>query len=567
MLEENNSKEKHKINIALEITTRCQGNCSHCYLACIKNGTDMSLRDIKKINKKIQQVNTLSKDYEFSIKSITGGDPFIYNKNDKSLFNVIDYLAKFTPYLDIHVSGWNRKPQFLDDLKNKNINYYTSFTTFMPNSKERIRQSISDLEKITDHLVIDIITIDKRREKDYNSLKNMLESLDYKLKDRKFIKNSIIIDVYFKEVFPYGRGENLVKDFPSNNNCSIKEKRKYSYHYLDNQGNLYICSRAGAKYTHPICNFLKDTPEEILINFTLFYNLKIIFNYLEGNTCKICKNKFNSWIKESWLYTSKEFSNLENEINHKVTNMTKSLKKKKVNDYTNSISLAYSYEKAGDLINARNLFLKILDKAKAESNHKYVSEIYKDLSIIDRIEHNLPNAKQKLKKALKIAQEKRIEKTEANVYGNLGVIAFLENNYSSAIKYHKKALYIHKKLKDTKRIIPNLSFLGINNLFLEKNKLAKRYLSEAVKLSLETKYQEGLADTLYYLAICSLKMQDYFKSYIYVFLSLDLYWRIPDLYKLKQSFFFILNLPETNMSDSLVRKTVSSYNILKKLFL
>lgn len=567
VLKEKNTKRLHKVNMALEVTTRCYGNCSHCYSSCTPQGIDISFDNIKKINQQILKINEIADDYHFSIRSITGGDPFIYNRDNKSLLDIIKYLEKSTSLLDIHVSGWDQTPQFLHKLKDKNINYYISFTSFMPNSKKRIKKSVSDLEKLTNHLIIDIITVEERKQQDYETLLKLLRTLGYELRGKNFIKETKTIDVYTKEIFPYGRGENLVTSFPSKKNCSVIQENEYSYHYLDNKGNLYICARAGAKYTYPICNFLNDKPKDILTKFILFYNSKIIFNYLQGNTCEKCKSCFKNWTNEGWLHSSHEDEEYKTKLHRKINSIRNISKVRRNLNYFDSISLAYSFEKKGDLVKAREIFNKLLESATKESNYEHISEINKDISILDRIENKIPQAKKKLNEALKIVKRNKIKKTEANIYGNLGIISFLEEDYSKAIKFHKKSLYIHKRLNDMKRAIPNISFLGINYLFLGEKKRAKNYLFEALSKSLDLAYQEGIADSLYYLAIFYLKTENYFKSYIYAFLALDLYWRITDLYKYKQTCLFIINLPTTENNDSLVRRVITSYNMLNELFL
>jgi len=563
-------KSMHSVRITIEVTKKCKGNCAHCYLACKDTGDSLSFENLKIINKKIKEVNILARDndFEFQISSITGGDPFIYEDDKKNLSDIVDYLLGNYTNLDIHVSGWMESPKFLNNLKNKNINYFISYTPYMPLYEQRIGNAIGNLEMITENLFIDVIC--KKEEKDIhlNSLVNLLKSLGYQESKEGYKKDNNKIEISHREVFPFGRGSSIVKSCPEDMVCVYAKEKDFTYQYVDIHGNLYPCSRAGATYIKPICNFFEDSSLEIIQKHLLSRELKKIFNITVEDTCEGCRRFYNSWLEGVWFFNLSEQEFFRKIAKRKLSSINKKifLIKKKDKSYRRDIQLAYLYEKVGDFKKAEKKFLKILEEAKKKNSPKYIAEINKDLSIIYRVLGKEGESKKLLDNALEIALKNKLHRTEANIYGNLGIRFFHKGKYDLAIKMHRKALEIHSKSHDEKREIANLSFIGINKLFLNKEQAAEKYLNQALKRSYESKYVEGIADTKYHLAILKMMRKDYISSSIDSITAAQIYWQTNDIYKFMQSLVLLKSTYEKQGLSELVIKIELIYNTVKEIY-
>ncbi|MDD4157225.1 MAG: tetratricopeptide repeat protein [Candidatus Cloacimonetes bacterium] len=287
----------------------------------------------------------------------------------------------------------------------------------------------------------------------------------------------------------------------------IKECNSYCEHcYLNcyENVNLYGCSGTGDAGQIPICNILADIPNEIKVDLYQFYKDQIR-----------CLNVFDEKFDE-------QFKKSIDKIKIGLKNRNK----------LTVIDKAYEYEKLGDFKTARRLFEEELDKAIDCRNNKEMAELYKDISIIDRLEGDLKASINKINKSLKIAKANELAKETANAYGNLGVINYFEKKYDDAIKFHKKAVAIHKKLGDINRVIPNYSLIGINYLMLKYYDKAKKYILDSLNLSRKNNYLEGMADSRYNLSIYYLTIGEYQMGLKNIEIAMGLYQLVCNPYKI-----------------------------------
>ena len=86
MVEKCFSQENENFYFQWHITDKCNLRCSHCYQDNFTDSSDMSLKELKDISKKL--FNTLSKWKKKGDISFTGGEPFIR----KDIFSFLEYL-------------------------------------------------------------------------------------------------------------------------------------------------------------------------------------------------------------------------------------------------------------------------------------------------------------------------------------------------------------------------------------------------------------------------------------------------------------------------------------------
>jgi len=174
----------------------------------------------------------------------------------------------------------------------------------------------------------------------------------------------------------------------------------------------------------------------------------------------------------------------------------------KINGQFEEISKKISYlEKQGEIEKALNLSKKGLHLAEKSDNFLFMSEFLKDISICYRIKRERKRSLQFIKKSLKIALKYNLDEKIGNAYGNIGILNMMEGGYSKSIRCHWKAIEYHKKTRDIKKIIPNLSFIGMCYLFKKEYKKSKIFLDNALMLSKNITYKEGIYDSFYNLGL------------------------------------------------------------------
>lgn len=295
------------IPLAFEITKKCYSQCSHCYLSCTPQDEHLSFDRIEYIISKISNSKPFYynwEGYQFSIQSITGGDPFVYQYQDKNLYDVLSFLWNDRS-IDIHVDWWTITPTYLDKLKELNISYYMSFTSFMPNYQKRFWKSFDDLLNITGNISIDIID-------NLNGKEKILNELDFGLLERGFIwnddfkKNKIEswrtyhregrrIKTYFKLPWPVWRGKDLCTIIPEYKKCIHDWGNIFLY--LDIMGNIYPCARSSATHLPVVTNIFNKDISTALFDYCKHVEKRKVF--MEGlwNSCNSCLNHFDSWMK------------------------------------------------------------------------------------------------------------------------------------------------------------------------------------------------------------------------------------------------------------------------------
>lgn len=493
----------------IEITRKCFNSCDHCYLSCNASGRDASFKDILSISKKLSKpINTGSRLIKFDIKSITGGDCFLYSDHEKNLIDVVDLLAKKSNKIDLHVSGWLKSPEFLNNLKSKNISYFISYTPHMCNYKNLFEKCFSDLDSINGNICIDIIAESSHRARLLREIILILKKYGYAIKNVApepiFSNGRKEVKVLFKELFPIGRGSRIVKRTSGNYFCQYSNKQRSYFLYISSNGDIFPCARAPATKLIKIANILKDNRKSIANSFLEYIKNKEIFIRKFDSKCQTCIDYFNDWINE-----------------------------KKFIEASEKIGLL---EKKCKMLDAKGIALNFLRMAEKEKNHKFIAEFCKDLSIISRIDGNLKDSKELIYRSLKMAKKSNAKTQEANAYGNLGILNLFYKNYKGAIKYHKKAIKIHYANNDKKRISANLSFLGVNYMFLKKYRKSVGFFKEAIKVASDIDYKEGIADTMYNFAVLYTHLRNYREAKRCLDKAGKLFKKISNTYKLRQIF-------------------------------
>jgi MoaA/NifB/PqqE/SkfB family radical SAM enzyme len=499
--------DEMKIKCVIEITRKCFNSCSHCYLSCDTKGKDTPFRDILSISRKLSKpIRTSSGLIKFNIKSISGGDCFLYSDKDKNLIDVIDILANKNNETDLHVNGWVKSPEFLNKLKGKKISYYISYTPYTKNYRGLFEKCFIDLDSIDGKINIDIISKNSSRSKLLQELTLILKKQGYTRQSANsvyiFKKEKKKIKVFCKELFPIGRGSKIVKRTSKNYSCQYSNKKRSYFLYISSNGDLFPCARAPATKLIKIANILIDSKEDIAKNFFEYIKNKEIFIKKFNSKCQTCINYFNEWANE------KIFS----EASEKIAWL----------------------ERKSRMLSAEKIALKFLKIALKNKNYKFIAEFYKDLSIIERIRGNLKKSEKLIKESLKASKKGKAKTQEANAYGNIGILNLFYKNYKIAIGHHRKALKIHYLNKDKKRISANLSFLGINYMFIKKYKSSLSFFKESIKMARRIGYEEGVADTMYNLSVFYAHLQNYKKSKNCLEVAKRLFKKIGNTYKLKQ---------------------------------
>lgn len=235
------------IPIALEITNRCFSACRHCYLSCEHTGEDIPFSQIKKIIKKFEKtVKVNNEKILFTVQSLTGGDPFLYKSGGKNLSDIIKLLLGEKKSLDVHVSGWFVKPDFFEKLEFKKIRFFMTYTPYMKEYREKFSITFKDLEKNIDTIHIDIVSTVPEKNSLFKELLDLLKEMDYKFIDNnkgvfELLKEGKKVFVYFRKIFPFGRGKNLVKNIPDDCRCIYGKEDRNFFVTSISRG---ICTRA-----------------------------------------------------------------------------------------------------------------------------------------------------------------------------------------------------------------------------------------------------------------------------------------------------------------------------------
>lgn len=180
--------------------------------------------------------------------------------------------------------------------------------------------------------------------------------------------------------------------------------------------------------------------------------------------------------------------------------------------YVEILKNVNTLERTCDIDGAKRLIEHALGRARGEGNGFFISEFLKELAILARLDKDYSLSFRYLKKSLDVARKYNEKTAEANAYGNYGLLEFILGNYESAVAYHRKSLDIHDSLGDVKRVIPNLTFIGMNFFMLGDMARAANNIDNSKVLARKYGYAEGLAMNRYYLAIIYFEKKEFLQG-------------------------------------------------------
>lgn len=169
---------KSPIHVNLEVTSRCNNKCIHCYNYWRKDNdliSNISLNQMRKITNSLIENEILS-------VAITGGEPFLCAD---IVFDTIEHLQKAGIFCAVNSNLTILTPSIADKLHTLNVGILTSLLSFDKNTHDRIVNHCGAFEKTVENIKL-------LRQREVPICVNMVimqENSDHVYKTGEFVHN------------------------------------------------------------------------------------------------------------------------------------------------------------------------------------------------------------------------------------------------------------------------------------------------------------------------------------------------------------------------------------------